>query len=171
MNQIKDLLVFLGSKKTHGYGPRPIPDAIDQKVRELVTYLGDADPSTRNAIFSMMSEHHGLVLLAFAERMASLAVRTRNLQFIREGLEALAYGIRLVDDREVLMVLSLLYRSSIHLDLDAAGFFAGTIGLGGEMFDSFLLSFPRRNEEDRSIGAMGYIESRDQDGFRYRRTW
>jgi hypothetical protein len=119
----------------------------------------------------MMTDLHASGLLAFAERMASLAVRTGNPQLVREGLEALAFGAGLVDIREAILILPLLYQSLRKLDVDATNYFAGAIGLGDAQFDSVLREFPNRDEENRSIEVMGYIEGRDQDGFRYVRTW
>lgn len=171
MDQIEDALISLASDRTHGYGRRPIPDAVDSEVRGLVNGLRDADPGTRDALLSLMTEHHGSVLLAFAERMASLAVRSRDPQFLRDGLGALAFGSRLVDSREAVLILSLVYRSLEKLGMDATGLFAGAIGLGDESFDACVRAFPSRDKKDRAIKAMGYTEGRDRDGFRYSRTW
>jgi hypothetical protein len=171
MDQIEDVLISLASDRTDGYGRRPIPDAVDAEIRGLVRYLSDADPVTRDALLSMMTERHGFVLLAFAERMASLAVRSWNPEFVREGLEALAFGTRLVYFKEAVSILSLLYRSLTKLGVNATAFFAGAVGLGDELFDSLVRAFPSRDEQDRAIEAMGYTEGLDQDGFRYARAW
>lgn len=171
MHQIEDILISLASDRTNGYGPRPIPDEVDEDVRMLVGYLGDAAPASRDALLSLMTERHGFVFLAFAERMAALAVRSGNPQFVCEGLDAVVLGSRLIYFKEALPALSLLYRSLTSLNLDAAGFFAGAVSSGDEPFDSLVRGFPARDENDRDIEAMGYIESRDQNGFRYARTW
>ena len=171
MDQIEDVLTTLASSKTDGYGPRPIPDPIDDDVRNLIDYARGSDPETRNALVSLMAERHGFVLLAFSERMASLGVRTGEARFVREGLEAAALGSHLVYYKEAVPALSLHYRTLMKLNVDPAKFFDGIAGLGGWQFDSLLKDFLKRSEQDRTIEAMGYSEGKDQDGFRYVRTW
>jgi hypothetical protein len=118
-----------------------------------------------------MAERHGFVLVAFAERMASYAVRKQQPDLIAQSLSALAIAVKLVYIKEVLPVVSLLYRSVHKLDLDAHDVFANKGGYRNEMLDKFLDDFLCRSETDRSIEAMGYFEGNDQDGFRYKRTW
>ena len=171
MQQIEDLLISLASDRTNLYGPRPIPDPIDDEVRELVRSVDEADWETRKVLFGLMNAHHGWVLLAFAERMASLAVRTGNPQNVSEGLEALAYGAQFIDLREAILIMSLLYRSATKLNLDAVVLFDEAARLGDADFAAVARTYPSREEHSRSIAAMGYIESDDHDGFRYVRTW
>ncbi len=69
-------------------------------------------------IISQMTRAHGSVLVAFAERLASRAVRENKPEFIGAGLSALAIAIKLLDFREVLPIVSLLHRSAEKLGLD-----------------------------------------------------
>jgi len=171
MKQVEDVLMLLASDSTNCYGPRPIPDAIDDDVRDLLRSIEDSTPETREALVSVMTERHGFVLLAFAERMASHAVRTHDTQFIRQGLQAAAIGSQSVYFKESVPALCLLYQSAVKLGC------SGEILLGevdcpeSPLFETMLHAFPMRTEEDRSIESMGYIESFDHDGFRYHRTW
>jgi hypothetical protein len=119
MSEIADQLLSLASDITDGYGPRPIPCCIDETVSDLVDSLETMDASTRQATLSNMEERHGFVLIAFAERMASLAVRTNQQRVIVIGLSALAIAAKLVYFKEVMPVLSLLYQSAQTLGLEA----------------------------------------------------
>ncbi len=172
MARLEDLLQEFAIRRIMGYGPRPIPDPLDARVHLLV---GLIDGSGRNAdagaILSRMAQHHGSLLVAYAGRLASQAVRKGDPELIREGLKAAAFGSRLDDPREAIMILSLLYRSLEKLKADPSRFFGEASGLGDPYFDTNLRGFPSRSEEDRSIGAMGYIEGSDEGGFRYVRTW
>jgi hypothetical protein len=168
--QIGDLIRFLGSDSTDGYGPSPIPSPLDEAVRRLLDFVSRTDDAAVAVIIPSLTEQHGFVLVGFAERMAAYAVRTGQERYIHEGLTALGLASLLLCYNEVLPALSLLYRSTQKIGSDANVAFATTI-LADVRFQSFASDFLRRGEQDRSIEAMGYVESQDQDGFRYSRTW
>jgi len=54
--------------------------------------------------------------------------------------------------------------------LDAPGLFVG-VPYPNTHFQSVVEGFPSRNEQDRSVAAMGYVEAGDHDGFRFKRIW
>jgi hypothetical protein len=171
MPRTENVLQRLGSEYTHGYGPAAIPSAIGDEVAEVIASLVASDAAGRRAIMRQMTEVHGFVLIAFAERMASRAVRENEPDFIAKGLSALAIAAGLVYIKEALPVVSLLLRSIDKLGLDARSVFRRASGFGNNELDRFLEEFPHRSKEDRSIEAMGYVEAEDLDGFRYKRTW
>jgi len=173
MRTIQKLLEFLGSDSMDGYGLKPIPSKIDDDVRDLLSSFVGLDASSRHAILAKMTEVHGFVLCAFAQRMAAYAVRTNTVKHIINGLRALeiAFNIPVFDPREVVLVFSLLYRSVMKLGLDPRAIFANTVRIEGERFDEFVKGYLDQPEEDRTIKNMGYIESCDEDGFLYQRTW
>jgi hypothetical protein len=171
MPQVEATLQLLDSKQSNGYGNLPIPCAIDDEVHALVAHLVALDPAGRRDLLSRMTQRHGYALLAFAERMAALAVREVRPELVDIGLSAAAISADLVDFRDALMVLSLLYRSAEKLGLDPSAAFAKVESFGNQYFDECIRRFPHRAEADRSIQAMGYVESEDQEGFRYQKTW
>lgn len=172
MSDPLDLLLYLGSDATDGYGPRPIPSAIDEKVADLITSIKAMGATSRDATLSIMDERHGLVLIAFAERMSSLAVRTKRDDLLASAFVAIAIATRLINFKEILPVMSLLYKSASKLGADVKLAFreCGSV-LGGKTFSNLFSDFLNRADEDRSIEAMGYEEGSDADGFRYTRTW
>ena len=171
MAHIDEVLRRLGSDYTHGYGPAPIPSIIDSEVSELVALLVAANGPERHDVLCRMAEVHGFVLVAFAERMASYAVRRQEPGLIARSLSALAIAVDLLYVKEALPVVSLLYRSIQKLGLDPRDVFADNGGYGNAVLDRFLGDFLRRSDEDRTVEAMGYVEGSDPDGFRYKRTW
>jgi hypothetical protein len=170
MDQLEDLLIRLGSERFHGYGLLPIPDALDEEVRRLMACIREAETADRQVLFSLLTEMHGYVLLAFGNRRAALAVRSQNPQYAREALEAVSYGGRSsVDTMEAFLVVPLIYRSLTKLKVDPSGIFAGVRASDDARIDSFIRAFPTQGERDRSIEVMGWFESQDRDGLRYDR--
>jgi hypothetical protein len=170
MATIEDMLPFLDSKATDLYGPRPIPCDIDQAVREFVEAIAQSDEETRSTIFALMNEQHGFVLLAFAERMAAYAVRKQDPSFLAEGLTALAFAYRLVYWKEVIPILSLVFRSAQKLGVDETKVLSLPPAADAS-FARMLREFMARDPQTRDIKDMGYIESSDEGTFRYARTW
>jgi len=171
MSDTMDLLLYLASDATDGYGRQPIPSSIDDKVRELMTSLEAMDTQARHTTLSIMEVRHGFVLLAYAERMASLSVRTKKKELIVSALSALAIGAKLVYFKEAMPVMSLLYRSIEKLDLNPQNILFSPGSFADQQFSEFAKGFLSRSDEDRSIEAMGYVENSDSDGFCYHRTW
>jgi hypothetical protein len=103
---------------------------------------------------------------------ASLAVRETSLKALREGLSAEQLALAVVGDyRDSLPVLSLLFRSAEILGAEPAVEFAAAAALASPPDNRSLLDFLGRDEQDRSLASMGYIERHDDEGFRFERTW
>jgi hypothetical protein len=152
-----------------GYGPRKIPAPLDQEIAAFVRNVSAADSFV--AALNELDHRSARVLTAFAERMASLAIRHQDGRTLRDGLIACALAISRTDDpREVLPVFSLLFRAAEMIGDDPVAEFDRVAGIAGEAGAS-LRSFARRDPADRSIEAMAYIEGNDADGFRFIRTW
>jgi hypothetical protein len=163
---------ILETKANHGYGPKPIPIERDFEINEFLDAVIAASPEERADLIASLDALHAPVLRAFAERMASFAVRQRSSEPLRRGLLALALGGAADDEREMIMVLPLIYRSAQLIDADPDSLFGETSqALGGGTASELIRDFPARSVEDRSLTAFGFTEGRDADGFRYVRTW
>jgi hypothetical protein len=171
VRQLNEIIDSLGSERTKGYGPRPIPSDIDDDVRTVVQAIAREHGGARADIIARLTEVHGLVLNAFAERMAAYAVRNGQARHIQEALDALAIALPLVDYREVIPILALLFHSAEKIGLDARTAFEAAMVRADAAFQRMAGGFLTVDEESRSIATMCYIESTDQDGFRYKRTW
>jgi len=159
---------LLGSDQAIGYGPRPLPDPLDEKIRHLIEARERAGrlPDLAGAL----SLRQARVLLAFAERMASLAVRSADPAVLRQGLLAWSVGAPAEDPRDAVLILPLLWSAAEKLRLDPAAEFRAAAGRAPASSPG-LESFASRSPENRRIEAMGYVESADAGGFRYQRTW
>lgn len=168
MATLEGTLEKLASEYTHGYGPSPLPSQIDEEIESLVDALAEDDNAETPPD---MNETHGFVLLAYAERMASLAVRESCVDALSKGLAALGIASRLIYVKEALPVLTLMHNSASKLGVDPTNLFSTLALREGDELQVFVDSFLNRSAEDRSIQAMGYIEGKDEGGFRYARTW
>ena len=162
-------LDWLEADRNAGYLPRPIPDPLDEEIRELVDPV--LDSGSWSALRARITPAHHAVLRVFAERMASLAVRRRDPELLEIALVALALGGLDSGSREALAIVPLVYRSAERLEVDPQELFEDVARYVGDEAAAQLRAFPQRSPRNRSIGAMGYEEARDEGGFRYRRTW
>ncbi|MEM1166281.1 MAG: hypothetical protein AAGI30_08325 [Planctomycetota bacterium] len=164
MGTPEHILKKLGSEYTHGYSPRPIPCVIDVEIELLVDAIA-GDHELRNSL--NINQEHGFSFLAYAERMASLAVREHSPSILSKGLAALGIGSRFVDVRDAVLILALMYDSTSKLGLEFSTI-SSDIGLNeDDALKVYVDTFPSRSARGRSIQAMGFIESEDDGGFRY----
>lgn len=163
-------LDILDPKSNSGYLVRPLPAPRDAEITALLDAARDNGQLVELA--ELVRPRQDAVLRAFAERMASLAVRTGDPVPLRGGLlsAAIAMAAPDADGREVLLILPLLWHGARRLELDPAAEFAATAELVPAAATG-LRQFTAREPADQRIEAMGYVESADDDGFRYARTW
>jgi hypothetical protein len=160
----------------HGYRRQPIPSGRDAIIRRVIATIDTAEDFV--GVAQALKPARASVFVAFAERTAALAVRRTSRDEIRHGLVATALAYALTDDwRDVLGSLAVLLRAAEILAIDPVGeatavahTLAGVATKWGNGADEWLLSFAHRSPEDRSLTAFGYIESNDNDGFRFERT-
>lgn len=159
--------LFLDPRENTGYLAQPLPVARDTEICAFVSeaYGTAAAP---NVIRDSLSRDHASVLLVFGERMASLAVRRSDPSILDCALKAVCLALTVGNSREGLLVLPLLWHSAELLRLDAPAVFDRAGREGGCLG---LTEFAQRRPEDQTIESMGYVEDRDAEGFRYRRTW
>jgi hypothetical protein len=158
------------------YGPLRIPDIRDDRIRRFITKI-ETPEDFENAA-RLLSPEHEWMYIAFSERMASLAVRQQSSADLRDGLIAntLAYMVTR-DWRDVMLVLAPLIRAAELIsnnpvnEFVAASRIVGSTERSWGKADAWLLDFAHRKPENRTLAVMGYVEDRDEDGFRFRRTW
>ena len=166
---VRDLSV-LDPANNEGYGTARLPCGRDEEIASVVRRIDG--PSTFEEAKRSLSHGHGTVLSAFAERMSSLSVRTGSMPVLREGLIAEQLALTLVSDqRDSLPVLSLLFRAAEILDGDPVAELKATATVAPPPDNLLLLDFPAHDPEDRSLASMGYVEVRDDLGFRFERSW
>lgn len=164
-------LSILDEKNNVGYGPKTIPCERDDEIQKLIRVWMEANAETRSELVSKITNQHCGTLLAFGERTASRAVRQHHKQDVIDGLIALNLAQREADEREILIALSLLFRSAVIVAGDPKSIFDEAKKYFDNNFLTIIDEFLKRSEEDKSIDVMGFIEGADEDGFRFMRTW
>lgn len=162
---------WLVSEETNGYGTWRIPHEFDIEISKLIQRWLNLDELSRNAALSQISEDYQFVFLAYSERMASLAVRDHNREYIFLGLLALGLDGWRFDWRENLLVVCLHYDAAKRIGLNPDELFEEAAKLLPNEASKGLQAFLRRPEKDKSLEAMGYVTTTDADGFRYERMW
>src|SRR5262249_44264402 len=104
---IRTMLEELNRSSVSGYGMQPLPCELDGKIAALVEAFLGASPQQRSELENTASNDLRSAFRAFAERMASLAVRRSSRQTLILALGALTIEGWQVDRRENLLVVSL----------------------------------------------------------------
>jgi hypothetical protein len=173
MSDVKGILTTLHATLRQAldsaYYKQSIPSEVDKKLNEVLGTMASCNEQQRASITDGIAGDEARVLGLFAEKMATLAVRENSIEYVKQGLLALLIYARTVDARDVLLVLSLLHDATIKTGNAPKSIFqAAGVVLGGA---EFLSEFLNRTDEDKSIDAMGYEESKNEEGFIYVRTW
>jgi hypothetical protein len=161
----------LNTDKNRGYFSLPIPQPIDREITEVLRAWAALSPAERSATSSRVSDRQSLRLKAYSERMASFAVRTGDPEKVFFGLLALGADGWRSDWREKVLVLSLHNDALQRINGDPAAMFERAAELLSSEAARALASYLQRPPDDKAIRGMGYVESSDEDGFRYQRTW
>jgi hypothetical protein len=151
------------------YLPQPIPVSRDREIFDL---LSRAIADNHVARFrGAIKEGHANVLSAFSERMASMAVRQKDLDVLSRGLVALLLAWRETDSKESLPIMALYCDAIRILDLNSVSLVDSVRQILGDVLVEPFVAFLARSEANRSLQAMGYSRASDHDGFRYIRNW
>ena len=162
---------WLSVTENNGYGLLPIPHPRDDEIKTLILRWIAFDVTSRQQAAAAIKEDQRFTLLAYSERMASRAVRDKNAELVFLGLLALGLDGWRNDWRDNAVLLCLHYDATQKAGAQPDAVFARAAGLLSDKVATALRGFLRRSPEDKSLDAMGYEEGRDDDGFRYRRTW
>jgi hypothetical protein len=152
-----------------GYLPQIIPTTRDGEIEKLLSRVIDEKCVARFA--RLLQDGHAVVLQVFAERMASVAVRSHDVAALQLGLIALLLSWRGPDSRDALTVFPLFYDAITRLGIELPSLVASIRQTIGDQMADPLVEFLKRSESDKSLQAMGYAEGADRDGFRYIRSW
>lgn len=113
-DQIRETLEQL-DERHRGYGRRPLPDPLDDAIAQVIDFTVEALPDERAQLKSLIQGTQAWFLLAYGERMASLALRESSLELVSSGLTSVALAAEQLYYKEVLVVLAPLYRAAERL--------------------------------------------------------
>lgn len=164
------IATWLNFDSNIGYGGLPIPQPRDSEITQLLNAWVGLDKSIRQVAAQQIREPQRFTLLAYSERMASLAVRTRDQEMIFFGLVALGIDGWNGDWRDNAEIICLHYDAAQRICNPEKIFEKAAANLPLKAAIA-LRSFLQRSQEDKSLEAMGYSVGSDADGFRYKREW
>lgn len=109
----------------YGYLDSPLPSESDERVASLVQRFAEGNDAFRNALRAALTLAQYDALVAFAVRMATLAVRERSTARLRLGLNAVALvgDAPTADWRETYTPLLALRNATWRIGADARGEF------------------------------------------------
>jgi hypothetical protein len=151
-----------------GYGPAPIPDPRDDLVGKFLDQIESGGPAAVASHLASASERGRRVFRAYGERMASLAVRRHDAGLLVRAVVAIVLGGLDQNALEALMVMPLVENSARLLGTNLANIFEKASGIVGHPGSVNLMVWLTRAPEDRTIASMGFVESSDEGGFRYK---
>lgn len=160
----------LKARNNPGAGNLPIPSAWDEMLSEVVMKFIEAQPVERSRIASLFTDQHSFTFIAFAERMASYAVRIGSKKKLFEGLAALVLDGGKFDSRENITVMAPLYGAALKIGVDPETLFTQAAALAPNEVSDVLRTFPNRPAESKILICMQFLESEDEDGFMYERV-
>lgn len=158
-------------RRFNGYGPAELPCARDVELDAFVEQLRGEGPAAVRRALAGVSEKGRAVLRAYAERMASLALRRRDPALLVRAAVALVVGGLDSNEPEALMVMSLVDDAARRLGVELADLFEEAANVAGHPGAVNLAMWLMRKPEDRSIASMGFAAGADGGGFRYRLDW
>lgn len=151
-----------------GYWFEQLPSVHDISVALLCRIYLDSSDEQRKTLVSCLDERAVSVCLGFADRMAMLGAREKSEAMLLGGLVATVLVSDLLDPREVLIVLSILYNSSMRLGLDVLRLFGAAAELTiSEPSRSILLGYLQSDGAGRDITLLGYHEIEGPAGLIY----
>jgi|APTNR8051073442_1049403.scaffolds.fasta_scaffold16187_2 hypothetical protein len=162
---------WLNVDQNNGYGPAPIPSQRDGEIETLLIRWQSLSSPERSAAAAQISEDQRFTLLAFAERMATAAVRHKDPNRIHLGLLALGLDGWKSDWRDNATILCLHHDAARRITADPGQVFRKAGCLLSEKVSRSFGDFLARIDEDKALDAMGYVAGRDEGGFRYKRDW
>jgi hypothetical protein len=144
---------------------------LDDDVKVFVDELLKGGPQAVASAIRTSSAAARDVLRAFAERMASLAVRRRDQSLLKEALVANVVAGLSNNDRESLLIMPLIEDAAERLEVPITGLFEDVARVVGHPGTTNLVLWLSRKPENRTLASMGYEVGADAGGFRYVRTW
>jgi hypothetical protein len=150
------------------YGPAPIPDSRDELVSEFIDRVEAGGPAMVASLCASASERGKRVVRAYGERMSSLAVRRKDSDLLIRAVVAIVLGGLDQNATEALMVIPLVENSARLLGVNLASIFEKAAAIVGHPGSVNLMLWLSRKPEKRTIASIGFAESSDDGGFRYK---
>lgn len=150
----------------NGYFKEPLPSQSDEAVSKLVEVFKKSDAETKENIIDECSNsrRRSSIILCFMERMANLAVRQKNKEYLIDALTAMAIENFNQEDKEFFIAMPLIAYSAKKIGLDPKILFteAAQYAVGESL--KYLDYSKSKYEPGTNIQQSLYEESSTEDG-------
>jgi hypothetical protein len=147
----------------------PVKNSLDSELSELCERFEKSDAKLRAKMRTSISMDEFYTLLLFSKRSAVFAIRERDLNWLGNGLTAVAMiEAERTDVRDILWALSLLYHSARRVGADANQLFRAAAKLSEPHVSKLLTGFigrPAKEKDLRSSWGYDEVETKDGTGF------
>ena len=152
----------------NAYGLATYPDRRDAEMDLFVADLRSGGRAAIGSAIAGISEASRRVLLVYAERAATRAVRNTDRELLFSGLVAAVVGGLDQNALEALIRMPLLEDASRRLGIEPADVFGEVAEAVGHPGSVNLMVWLSRAPEDRTLECMGFEAASDPSGFLYR---
>ena len=143
----------------------PTPSPLDDVLREVVRKYAATEPKQRAVMRESISMDGFYTLMTFASRSAVFAIRERKVEFVRDGLTAIAMiDQERVDFRDIPTNLPLLYHAATRIGADADGMFRQIGRLSETAVGEWIVRFAEWPPERRSLRLGLFVEVQTENG-------
>jgi len=138
----------------------PTKNSLDSELSSLCQRFATSDARTRKEMRNSISLEEFYTLLNFGNRSAVFAIREQNLEWIKNGLRAVAMiEAERTDFRDILLTLPLLYHSANKINGDADKLFREAADLAEPNVKNIIIGFIQRPADEKDIReSWGYDE-------------
>jgi RNA binding exosome subunit len=169
LNRMKRALSDFRKMNFTGYRLWTLPNETDEKISRIIDLFMSMNAEEKSHARKLIKGRRiSSILLAYSERMAILAVRIKSKEPLARGLFAHILEDFKSDDRENLLVLSLIRHSANKIGVNVREIIAEARNhatmRAKEILDGLEKDFS-------SIREMGYRETKRDGQFWYERDW
>ncbi len=138
----------------------PVKNSLDSELVVLCQRFAKSDAQSRADMRSSISMEEFYTLINFSQRAAVFAMREKNVEWVNNGLTAMAMiEAERMDYRDVSMPVGLLYHSAGKVGANADQLFRDAAKLSEPTVAKLLTGFIERRAEDKEIrSSSGYDE-------------
>ena len=144
----------------------PVKNSLDSELSELCQRFAKSDAQVRAKMRTSISADEFYTLITFSRRAAVFAIRERNLNWVSNGLNAIAMiEAERIDSRDILWALSLLYHSAKRVGANADQLFGAAAKLSEPNVSKLFTEFLGGTAEYKDLrSSWGYDEVETKDG-------
>lgn len=144
----------------------PAKNSLDSELSGLCQRFATSEAQARAVMRTAISLEEFYTLLTFSSRAAVFALRERNVDWIKNGLRAVAMiEAERTDARDILLSIPLLYHSAKRIGANADQLFREAAELSEPNVKELLVGFINRSDEEKDIrSSWGYDEVETASG-------